>query len=361
MALALLKELSSGPTPERRLELLRQVTDLYLSHPEDPSETEDALFADILDRVLDTIAPAAKAMLADKLADAPRTPGRVAQKLAWDDNDDVAYPLISRSRSLSQEDILDIASRASDARLKAVAERASVPASVTDILIERGSSDVLKTVARNQGAEISAGGMIRIAARGKDDIEILEGIFKRGDLRPDSVVMIKGMISDELAQRLSDRGIDIEQGLPAAVLKNATSSFREEMKRRRAEVSGVERLLGAVQKREISIDQALGTVLERQRLLDVASLMAPLLGLDRNLVFHTLATGATDNIAIMFRALEADHASYCAAIAAKVKKQRSGAGAEGTSTPLTRADYDRIDPMVAQRSMRFLKARIATA
>jgi uncharacterized protein (DUF2336 family) len=364
MSLELLKELSSGPTPDRRLELLRKVTDLYLSNPHDPSEMEEALFSDILDRVLDTIGPALKPEFAEQLADAARTPEKIARKLAWDEDFEVAGPVLSRSPALTHQDLLDIASRASDKRLQAVASRPSVPSTVTDVLIERGSRDVLHTVARNQGAEISTGGMARMAARGKDDIGLLESIFKRRDLSPDSVVALKSVVSEDFARLLAARGIDVEQGISAKDLDKANSRFKEEMQRRRAEVSGVERLLEAVQKGELTMDQAIGAVLEKPRLLDVAALMAPLLGLTRNFVFHTLATGEPDQIAVLLRALDISYTRYAAVIAVIAVRRKKARGAEAGAkdcAPLAPDDYDRIEVAVAQRSMRFLKVRMTTA
>ncbi|WP_168201654.1 DUF2336 domain-containing protein [Phreatobacter aquaticus] len=334
---------------------------MYLSHPEGPSEIEEELFVDILERVLDSGPPQARAALADQLADSVRTPHAIAQRLAWDDNEAVSNPIIARSPVLAVQDLLSLAAQGSDARLQAVALRRVIPAAVTDVLIERGSAQVLKTVAGNQGAEISNGGMMRLATRGSNDIDILEALFKRGDLQPDSIVMLKGVISDDFARRLTERGIDVDGGVAAKALRSATGRFREEMRQRREDVKGAERLLAAIEAGTLTVDRAVHTVLEKKRLLEVASLMAPLLGLSRNFVFHTLATGASDRIAVMFRALDISYGCYVAAVALRKKKSAPTAHGADAMTALLQDEFDAIDVAVAQRSMRFLKVRLSAA
>ena len=69
-----------------------------------------------------------------------------------------------------------------DLHLHAIALRRTISEVISDILIERGDSKVVHTVAKNAGARISDGSFRELVARSVDDAELALDVGKRRDI-----------------------------------------------------------------------------------------------------------------------------------------------------------------------------------
>ena len=122
-----LQGLARERSSEKRRELLRAVSDCFLSSDEH-SATEVALYDEVVTRVLDEVEPIARAELAERLADIANPPRNALRRLA-DDHIAVAKSILSRSSALDDDDLERIALNQSQAHLAAIATRA-MPAAV---------------------------------------------------------------------------------------------------------------------------------------------------------------------------------------------------------------------------------------
>jgi uncharacterized protein (DUF2336 family) len=77
------------------------------------------------------------------------------RRLARDESIDVAGPILRRSNSLTDEDLLAIASNDSQDRLLAISKRSSLSEKVSDVLVTHGNRDVVLSVTQNEGARFS--------------------------------------------------------------------------------------------------------------------------------------------------------------------------------------------------------------
>ena len=80
------------------------------------------------------------------------SPPKLIRSLAFDDEIAVAGPVLVHSQQLSDADLVENAANKSQKHLLAIAQRLKLSEVVTDVLVERGDRQVVRKVARNNGA-----------------------------------------------------------------------------------------------------------------------------------------------------------------------------------------------------------------
>lgn len=176
-------EQSTQPgTSDRAAETVRRVTDLFLHGAGHYSESQLALFDDVYARLVEKIEAAALAELSERLAQAVQAPGGLIRQLAGNDAIAVAAPVLTHSPVLTSDDLAAIAESKGQEHLLAIAQREEIDPVVTDILIDRGNSDVLHSVAGNAGAAFSDSGYARLIQKSHADMALGEIIAGRNDI-----------------------------------------------------------------------------------------------------------------------------------------------------------------------------------
>ena len=117
----------------------------------------------------ETIEVEVRATLADKLAPIPNAPPRIIHTLAFDDEIDVARPVLMHSERLDEAALVRNATTKGQEHLLAIAHRKTISPSVTDVLVQRGDSIVLTRTAENKGAKFSEGGYSGLIKRSAED------------------------------------------------------------------------------------------------------------------------------------------------------------------------------------------------
>jgi hypothetical protein len=343
--------LATEKDSDKRLALLRGVADLYLSHPVSPTLAEEYLFSEIATSVMRKLQSHERPQVAAVLADSERVPHDLAFALASDEDIAVASPILTRSPVLTEGDVVALAQKSGDEHLQAIARRPSLTARVTDVLIDRGSNTVLRTVSGNAGAEISERGMLSLVARARDDNEITLALADRGDLSPAMIDQLNTVICARVGA-CADAGGD--DPTIANLRSRAQALIAEELRKRKAHISGTDRVIESVEAGTMSLDDGLATLFSGGRLLDVSQVLAHFLRFERNFVFQQVATGEIETVILIFRALDVSYAHLETTLALRARKRRNAAEAEIVS----RSDYEAVAQADAQRAMRFLKVRM---
>ena len=182
---SLIDEIQDPPVPRlvnRKLKALTRITDLFMAGSGRHSKSQLELFDEIFKTLVAAIELKTRIRLAQQLAAVPETPGTLARALAFDSDIAVAGPVLSRSASLTDSDLVVNASTQSQDHLHAIAQRQTIGEAVTEILIERGEPRVVHTVAKNAGARISDGSFRELVVRAGDDASLALHIGKRRDI-----------------------------------------------------------------------------------------------------------------------------------------------------------------------------------
>jgi uncharacterized protein (DUF2336 family) len=167
-------------TVARRVETLRRVTDLFLNSAVEYSSDQITVFDDVFDCLIENMEATAKVLLAQRLAPIETAPPRIIRTLAFDDLIEVAAPVLSQSERLDDRALMDNARTKSQGHLLAISTRKRLSDAVTDVLVERGNTEVIQSVVGNPGAEFSEKGYTRLVSRAEGD----DGIATHLGLRP---------------------------------------------------------------------------------------------------------------------------------------------------------------------------------
>jgi len=185
VSLGLISELEravADKAARQRADILRHVTDLFIVGAGNFSDPEIELFDDVIERLAADIEVSALALLAERLAPITNAPPRTIRRLAFDDDLDVATPVLSQSQRLDEPTLIENARSKSQGHLLAISRRRDIPEAVTDVLAERGDKMVLLSALGNKGARFSEKGFSVVLVRSDRDEEIVTELGGRRDL-----------------------------------------------------------------------------------------------------------------------------------------------------------------------------------
>jgi uncharacterized protein (DUF2336 family) len=168
----------------RRGKIVRHVTDLFIVNAAHCTEQEIDLFDDVLTRLAVAIEVSARALLAVRLAPIGNAPPRIIRALAFDDEIDVAGPVLEQSERLDDATLVENARKKGQEHLLAISRRRSLKESVTDVLVERGDQQVLLSTAENRGAKFSKGGFTGLVRRSEGDDRLAACVGSRPEIPP---------------------------------------------------------------------------------------------------------------------------------------------------------------------------------
>ena len=202
-----LNEAISKGSPESRARALWRATDILI----EGRYTEDQIwvFGEVIGRLSEEIEQATRAKLAKRLAHSNNAPFNVIMVLASDDSIDVAGPVLQFSQRLDTNSLVTNARSKSQAHLLAISKRSSIPVVVTDELVTRGNSEVLQSVAANDGARFSNFGFLRMIKRSEGDSILAEHIGLRKEIPRHMFQQLIAKASDDVKRKLERERPDL--------------------------------------------------------------------------------------------------------------------------------------------------------
>ncbi len=218
--------LNSGSN-SRRIEMLTRITDLFVGSASRHSDEQIGVFDDVMVRLVSTIETAARAKLAQQLAPIANAPSNVIHLLAFDDDIDVAQPVLKQSEQLDDPALVASANTKSQRHLFAISQRRSLSEAVTDVLVERGDRDVVQSVVKNAGARFSDAGFRLLVNRSAADDDLATIVGRRSDIpRPHFLVLLEkasATVRDRLAAERPDAASTI-----AGIVAEIAGSIRDD-------------------------------------------------------------------------------------------------------------------------------------
>jgi uncharacterized protein (DUF2336 family) len=194
--------LNSG-TNSRRIEMLTRITDLFVSGAGRYSDEQIGVFDDVMVRLVSMIETQARSKLAHRLAAISDAPSNVIHMLAFDDEIEVAEPVLRQSERLEDPALVASANTKSQRHLFAIAQRRSLSEAVTDVLVERGDRDVVHSVVNNVGARFSDAGFRMLVNRSADDDDLATVVGLRSDIPRTHFLVLLEKASSAVRARLA--------------------------------------------------------------------------------------------------------------------------------------------------------------
>ena len=175
------RALAAGSDVQRD-DMLSRITDLFVDSAPRYSEAQIGLFDEVFTTLVTAIEAKARAKLAGRLAEVSNAPSGVVRALAFDDDIEVARPVLLNSDRLSDSDLVANAKSKSQQHLAAIAQRKSLSEAVTDALVTHGDHQVAHTVVRNSGARFSDAAFRLLVKRSAGDETLALKVGARHDL-----------------------------------------------------------------------------------------------------------------------------------------------------------------------------------
>jgi uncharacterized protein (DUF2336 family) len=180
--IAELEEAVRTGSSEKRVNTLRQVTNLFLHDGPRFNDDQIKVFDDVLCLLVARVESRARAELSTSLAPVAYAPNEIIQRLARDDEIGVAGQVLSNSKRVTTDTLVEVASTKGQDHLFAISNRKDLPESVTDVIVNRGERRVIRNLATNTTARFSDTGFAGMVAHAEADDEITELMGLRIDL-----------------------------------------------------------------------------------------------------------------------------------------------------------------------------------
>jgi uncharacterized protein (DUF2336 family) len=210
-----LDEAVSRGTPESRKRALWHTTDLMITGGY--SNDEIWTFGEVIGRLADEIEVAARVQLSKRLARFDQAPINIIHKLAFDDEIEVAAPILRESEQLEPYALVANVCTKGQSHMLAISQRKSIDQEVTDVLVTRGNQDVVKSVATNNGARFSDFGFLHMIQRAEGDSILAEQLGLRKDIPRHIFQQLIAKASHDVKKRLADERPDMTDQIQSSV------------------------------------------------------------------------------------------------------------------------------------------------
>lgn len=337
-----LTRMQADMSSDSRRQLLNAVTDLFLLD-HDPNEASKEHYGNIAVTSLAHLSDDDRKGYADRVASAPTLPRNVAVSLGGDSNAEVAQLVLRLSPVLTDTDLAAIAVSQSQQHLAAIAERARLSESVTDILVERGDHTVLSTVSSNEGAAFSDKGFDRLLERSDGDAAIAGNLARRSDLAPQRAQRVLRIVEQLAEGGSSSRGMPTEN-----------TSLARQARQQRLEVK---LLLADLAAKVRETDDVLTMLAEEDRAYHLAQVLAQIAEITVEQGLRVLMQRDASGIAVTCRSLGVGRQAFRAILQLRARRLYFSHNVIDDDLDA----YAKLDAATADRTLRFLKLRTKIA
>lgn len=333
-----LTRMPADMSSDSRRQLLHAVTDLFLLDRE-PNEAAKDHYGQIATSSLSYLGEDERKDYAERVASVPTLPRNIAISLGNDSSVEVARLVLTLSPVLTDIDLAAIAVTQSQQHLVAIAERARLSESLTDILVERGDKEVLHTVSANKGAAFSDRGFDRLLERGNGDSVIAGALARRSDLTPNRAQRVLWIVG-QLAEATAPDG---------SLTENATS-LAKQARQQRLEVK---LLLADLAAKVREVDDVITMLADEDRAYHLAQVLAQVADITIEQALRVLMRRDASGIAVTCRSLGIGTTAFRAIL--QLRARRLYFSSLDIDDDVD--GYTKLDLSTAERTLRFLKLR----
>ncbi|MEO0637288.1 MAG: DUF2336 domain-containing protein [Pseudomonadota bacterium] len=303
-----LLQLAGKDDPDSRAVLIDQLADMFLGDDAPHSETEEEMFTDVMTDLINGVDQDAQIRVSNKFADAEATPRPMARRLAFNDEVEVAAPVLERSNALTDDDLVEVAESKSEGHLMAMAMRPELSERLTDAIIERDLNAPISSAARNLGASFSEAGYSKMVDKAEAGVsDIAEALSFRQDVPEEVADRLLESLPPAAKVRFLSLMCNDEAGA-AEMIREAALKVEHAARQKRATALETAALIAEIKAGERSLDSALCELAEGRHLDRVCSLLGEEAGLHKRRIETAIKNADSTAFVVLCRAvgLEAD-------------------------------------------------------
>jgi uncharacterized protein (DUF2336 family) len=227
-----IEEVLAGGDSQRRAETIRRIADLFIDNAGTLGEAHVAVFDEVILRLSRGIEFRVRVELAERLADLPNAPPETVRDLALEEDIAIAGPVIQRSPGLREEDLLVLAECRGQEHLRALSRRATLSMRITDVLVRRGDSHVVRLVAENDGAQFSKSGFSQLLEKARTDVILQRMLQARCDLPPREMAILVEIAREKVRETFRGDGSGGKDELIDTTINNVAAKAARSMNSR---------------------------------------------------------------------------------------------------------------------------------
>jgi len=179
-----LMRLARDKAVSSRTKLADIIGDLFFGAAGTLTDVERSIMTDILRQLVQDVEISVRKHLAIQLSNKPDAPHDLVIALANDESE-VAYPLLLKSRVLRDQDLIAIIHHRTLEHQLAISMRDTVSPSVSAALVEAGEETVIRRLLENHNAEIARDTMAHLVEQSRRLDSLQRPLVHRSDLPPE--------------------------------------------------------------------------------------------------------------------------------------------------------------------------------
>lgn len=347
-----LQDLAKHGNARRRGEVVGRVAELFMAGAARFNDTHVDVFDQVLQGLAAETEVKVRADLSERLADIPNAPRGIVGQLARDTEIKVAAPVLRRSPLIDEPTLVEIARSRGQDHLLAMAGRGGLSEPVTDIIVRRGSREVLRQVAANDAARFSASGYGGLIKRANDDGVLAMAVGRRPELSaPHLQSLISGAVDLVRRRIFADATPERREAIMSMI--GETAGAQKARPERRNFVAAQQRVLELHLANALT-EAALSEFARERKYEETAAALAAMTGVPLMIVDRLLSGEKADPVYILCKAIDLHWPTLRA-----IMLLRLGPG-RAPSLPdlaLAQSIYEQISTSTAQRVVHFWRTR----
>ena len=347
-----LEDVVQHGSAEKRAETLRRITSLFLDGAPNFNEEHVALFDDVIGYLIEEIEAKALAELARRLAPVPNAPAGVVSALAKSDDIAVAGPLLKAAK-LADPDLMYIAETKSQAHLLALTSRSGISEALSEILVDRGDREVVRSIATNNNARLSDIAFTTLVKRSEQDGVLAQKVGMRVDIPPRLFRQLLMQASDVVQKRLLAQAKPETQAEIRRVLAKVTDEVAAKAAPRNY-TAGLAAVRALHKERKLG-EADIAEFAKAGKYEETIVALATLCAVPVEVVDRLMSGERADPVLILARA-----AGFGWPTVREVISARPGAKASSQVLDAAFENFERLTAATAQRVVRFWQVRQGT-
>lgn len=355
--LSKLVELAHESSSDKRRELLRDISDLFVNSEEVRASAVPRQITDeILVKLAQDVEASVRAELAERFADHPDAPEELVNDLALDVIE-VARPILERSTALREETLTRSVIQHGGEHARAVAGRATLSKAVAEAVAATGDDDALVTLAQNEGAQLSRKAIEHLVDHAERCEQLHAPLVERREMPADLLNEMFFIVKDKLRERIIERS----ESFDPDTIEAAFAAARQRLSRRTREKDGAfddaVRFVASKKLRRKLNYELLAELLVAGEPLKFAVAFAELTGVQYAVARRAIDNPAIDPLAIVCRAAAVPRDDF---VRIAMLRPTTGVREEADVETLGQV-YDALSDAAADRVLRFVKLRVQTS
>ena len=210
-----LLQIANDRSHETRRSLLVEVTDMFLGSVGKQSPEEAKLFGDVITKIAYELDVEVRRYLSRRFSRG-HAPHRLAVALA-NDEIGIAAPILQRSLSLTQGDLIQVVETRGHAHQMVVTLRSDIGETLSETLVTKGNDRVVASLVLNQSSQISFNTFDKIVERAANSNKLHGPIVRREVVSSEHLKWMFLVVEGPLRREILARNIEVkeEEGEPA--------------------------------------------------------------------------------------------------------------------------------------------------